>query len=150
MLPRYRHMTLADLETVLTIPLMQGRVAIAYAGATALPAGSPALAAGSTKESRQSPTLNGIAIWASVSAEVDAKIREQIEAQVFPIRLKPEDWTSGEIVWLLDVIAPSRELGTAVLANFKQVAKTARFNMHPVVGGSVNEAFLAQVKAGQG
>jgi cytolysin-activating lysine-acyltransferase len=67
--------------------------------------------------------LAGIAIWASVSEEVDAKIREQIKAGVFPVRLKPEDWTSGKINWLLDVIAPSTKLATSVLANFKQVIK---------------------------
>lgn len=44
----------------------------------------------------------------------DAKIAEQTKTGVFPIRLKPDDWTSGEIVWLLDVIAPSREMATTV------------------------------------
>ena len=35
------------------------------------------------------------------------------------VRLKAEDWTSGETYWLLDVIAPSQKVATAVLANFK-------------------------------
>ena len=52
-------------------------------------------------------TLSGIAIWASVSEEVDAKIREQIRAGTFPVRLQSGDWNSGNINWLLDVIAPT-------------------------------------------
>ena len=47
----------------------------------------------------------GVAIWASVSAEVDAEIRQQIQAGVFPVRLKAEAWNSGKINWLIDVIA---------------------------------------------
>jgi cytolysin-activating lysine-acyltransferase len=63
----------------------------------------------------------GFAIWANVSEEVDAKIREQTTAGVFPVRLKPEDWASGSINWLLDVVAPTAMLATAVLANLRQV-----------------------------
>jgi hypothetical protein len=40
-------------------------------------------------------SVAGIAIWASVSTEVDARIRAQVKARVFPVKLKPEDWTSG-------------------------------------------------------
>ena len=48
----------------------------------------------------------GIAIWASVSDEVDAKIREQIQARIFPIRLKSED--SGERRYSLGCSMSSR------------------------------------------
>ena len=64
-----------------------------------------------------------MAIWASASEAVDAKLREQIKAGVFPLRLQAEDWTSGSINWLLDVIAPNRRLATAVITNFRQVVK---------------------------
>ncbi|GMP12490.1 toxin-activating lysine-acyltransferase [Bradyrhizobium sp. TM239] len=69
----------------------------------------------------------------SVSDEVDAKIRELIQARVFPVRLKAEDWASGETTWLLDVIAPSQKVATAVLANFKQVVKDKPVRIHPIV-----------------
>ncbi len=39
--------------------------------------------------------------------------------RAYPIRLKPEDWTGGETAWLLDVIAPSQRVATAVLKNFR-------------------------------
>ena len=88
----------------------------------------------------------GIAIWDSVSDEVDAKIREQVQARVFPIRLKAEDWASGDTHWLLDVIAPSQKVATAVLANFKQVVKDKPIRIHPIVGQLVDPAVLEKMK----
>ena len=80
--PRYRNLSLSDLGSLVLDPLMRDRVAIA----------SPA-----KDGAAQEGSLSGIAIWASVSEEVDAKIREQIKAGTFPIRLKAEDWNSGSI-----------------------------------------------------
>ncbi len=122
-LPRYRHQTLGDLQHLVLEPLIRDRIAIAY------PAGA-----------ERSPLLDisGFAIWASVSEEVDARIREQIKAGVFPIRLKPEDWTSGEINWLLDVIAPDRKATGRVIASFGQVAKGGELRLHPLVAGLVD------------
>jgi hypothetical protein len=77
---------------------------------------------------------------------VDAKIREQIQARVFPIRLKAEDWTSGETTWLLDVIAPSQKVATAVLASFKQVVKDKPVRIHPLVSQLVDPAVLEKMK----
>jgi hemolysin-activating ACP:hemolysin acyltransferase len=95
-LPRYRHQTLADVMHLVVEPMTRDRIAIARAGGE-----------GKVEETA------GIAIWASVSDEVDAKIREQIQARVFPLRLKAEDWNSGETTWLLDVIAPSQKVATS-------------------------------------
>ena len=39
---------------------------------------------------------NSLRIWASVSDDVDAKIREQIQARTFTVRLKADDWASGD------------------------------------------------------
>ena len=91
-------------------------------------------------------TRDCIEIWASVSDAVDAKIREQIQARVFPVRLKAEDWTSGETTWLLDVIAPSQKVATAVLANFKQVVKDKPVRIHPLVSQLVDPAVLEKMK----
>jgi hemolysin-activating ACP:hemolysin acyltransferase len=88
----------------------------------------------------------GIAIWASVSDDVDAKIREQVQARVFPIRLRAEDWASGDHHWLLDVIAPSQKVATAVLANFKQVVKDKPIRIHPIVGQLVDPAVLEKMR----
>ena len=132
-LPRYRHQTLADVMHLVVEPMTRDRIAIAKTGAEA------------GGEGKVEETA-GIAIWASVSDAVDAKIREQIQARVFPLRLKAEDWNSGETTWLLDVIAPSQKVATAVLANFKQVVKDKPVRIHPLVSQLVDPAVLEKMK----
>src|SRR3954468_6381211 len=128
-LPRYRNQSLADVIHLVVEPLTRDRIAIAKVGG----------------EGKLEETA-GIAIWASVSDEVDAKIREQIQARVFPVRLKAEDWNSGDTHWLLDVIAPSQKVATAVLANFKQVVKDKPIRIHPLVSQLVDPAVLEKMK----
>jgi cytolysin-activating lysine-acyltransferase len=128
-LPRYRSQSLADVMHLVVEPLTRDRIAIAKVGG----------------EGKLEETA-GIAIWASVSDEVDAKIREQIQARVFPVRLKAEDWNSGDTHWLLDVIAPSQKVATAVLANFKQVVKDKPIRIHPLVSQLVDPAVLEKMK----
>eukprot|EP01037_Dinobryon_pediforme_P046302 gene46302-59477_t len=89
-------------------PLLRDRVAIASLG------------------SADAPATVGVAIWASVNSDADERIRTQIGAGVWPVRLKPEDWTSGESLWLLDVAAPSRLHASAVLIGFGKVAGNRR------------------------
>jgi hemolysin-activating ACP:hemolysin acyltransferase len=132
-LPRYRHQTLADVMHLVVEPMTRDRIAIAKTGAEA------------GGEGKVEETA-GIAIWASVSDAVDAKIREQIQARVFPLRLKAEDWNSGDTTWLLDVIAPSQKVATAVLANFKQVVKDKPVRIHPLVSQLVDPAVLEKMK----
>lgn len=132
MLPRYRHQTLADLQHLVLEPLIRDRLAIAYPGGN-----------------DQSPLADvaGFAIWANVSEEVDAAIREQIRAGVFPVRLKPDDWTSGSINWLMDVIAPDRRTTASVIANFRQVVKEGSLRLHPLVTRLVDEETLKKMGA---
>lgn len=132
MLPRYRNQTLADLQHLVLEPLIRDRVAIAYPGKS----DSPATA-----------DVAGLAIWASVSEEVDTRIREQIQAGTFPVRLKPEDWTSGDINWLFDVIAPDQRATASVIANFKQVVKDGGLRLHPVITRLVDAETLQKMGA---
>jgi len=121
MLPRYRNQSIADLQHLVLEPLIRDRIAMAYPG---------------TKEGdEEKPTgdMVGFAIWASVSDEVDAKIREQIKAGTFPVRLSGEEWVSGENNWLLDIVAPSQEAAEAVMVNFGQVASSGNLKVHPSV-----------------
>ena len=137
--PRYRHQSLADLQNLVLEPLMRDRIAIAT---------------GKPEEGAEGlgGALAGIAFWASVSEVVDAKIREQIKGGGFPIQLKPEEWVSGDRVWLLDVIAPSQKMASSVLANFKQVLKqdAAMSNdvrIHPMVARQVDPELLKKMGA---
>ena len=131
-LPRYRHQTIADLQHMVLEPLIRDRIAIAY-----------------PKESEKAELtdISGLAIWASVSEEVDTKIREQVKAGVFPIRLASEDWASGEINWLLDVIAPGSKATASVIANFRHVVKEGDLRMHPIVGRLVDKEVLEKMGA---
>lgn len=131
MLARYRHQTVADLQHLVLEPLIRDRIAIAQSAQA-----DPAIA-----------DVAGLAIWASVSEEVDVQIREQIRAGVFPVRLKAEDWTSGSINWLLDVIAPDSRSTASVIANFKQVVKEGSLRLHPIVSRLVDEETLKKMGA---
>ncbi len=82
-----------------------------------------------------------------VSEEVDAKIREQIKSGTFPIKLKADDWNSGNINWLLDIIAPNQKLTTSVIANFKQVIKEGDIRMHPLISRLVDPEALKKMGA---
>lgn len=132
MLPRYRNQTLADLQHLVLEPLMRDRVAIAYPGG---------------EKANALSDIAGVAIWASVSEEVDGRIREQVQAGTFPIRLKAEDWNSGDINWLLDVIAPDQRTTANVIANFKQVVKEGSLRLHPIVTRLVDADTLSKMGA---
>lgn len=132
MLPRYRHQSLADLQHLVLEPLIRDRVAIAYPG---------------NASEDQLADITGVAIWANVSEEVDASIREQIKAGTFPLKLKSEDWTSGDINWLIDVIAPNQRATTSVIANFKQVVKDGSLRLHPIITRLVDPETLTKMGA---
>jgi cytolysin-activating lysine-acyltransferase len=134
-LPRYKHITLADFSHLVVNPLLRNRVAIAH---------KSVMENGQTKVDEE--TIAGIAIWASVSPAVDAKIAEQTKAGVFPLRLAPDDWTSGDLPWLLDVIAADRTQATSVLANFRQVVGEKPIKIHPMVARLIDPAVLEKLK----
>lgn len=133
MQPRYRHQTLGDLAHLVLEPLTVDRIAMAYARH----------ADGGT------PDIAGMAIWASVSEEVDQKIREQVKSGVFPVRLKAEEWTSGSINWLLDVIATDQKTTGQVIANFRQVVKEGDLRLHPIITRLVDADTLAKMQKSQ-
>jgi hemolysin-activating ACP:hemolysin acyltransferase len=132
-LARYRNQTLGDLTHLVLDPLMRDRLAIAHRTVDGKPQGEDDVA--------------GIAIWASVSDAVDAKITEQVKAGVFPVRLANEDWTSGDKVWLLDVIAGDRKAATSVLTNFRQLSGERAVKIHPIVARMIDQDVLAKLKA---
>jgi cytolysin-activating lysine-acyltransferase len=132
LLPRYRNQTVGDLQHLVLEPLIRDRVALAYPG---------------DKDKNELSDIAGMAIWASVSEEVDLRIREQIKAGSFPLRLKPEDWTSGNIHWLLDVIAPNAKATTSVIANFGKVVKDGNLRLHPIIAKLVDAETLQKLGA---
>ena len=122
MLPRYRNQTIGDLQHLVLEPLMRDRLAMAY------PRNKD------DNEQKLPREMIGFALWANVSQDVDARITEQIKTGTFPIRLKPDEWTSGDVKWLFDIVAPTQESTVAVLTNFRQVAGEGQLKMHPLIG----------------
>ena len=128
--PHYQQIPFGEIGRLLGEPLKRNRVALAFQA---------------NDEPPHRRSLAGVAIWASVSEAVDASIRAQIADGVFPVRLAPDDWASGEINWLLDVIAPSRDAGTKVLANLSQVITGPTLHIHPVVRRLVDVGALEKI-----
>lgn len=135
MLPRYRNQAIGDMQHLILEPLMRDRLAMAYPRSK-------------DDDEKQLPReMIGFALWANVSEEVDARITEQIKTGTFPVRLKADEWTSGDIKWLFDIVAPTKEATVAVLANFRQVAGEGQLKMHPLIGRLLPKETLEQLGA---
>ncbi len=93
----HRHQFLADLETLLLPPLAAGQFSIMDAQSKAIGFTQPV----------------GLVLWARVSAEVDQRLSTGLDR---PMRLKPEEWTSGDIVWIVEAIGDQRALGPMLKA----------------------------------
>ncbi|EAR51646.1 rzcC protein, putative [Oceanicola granulosus HTCC2516] len=132
MVPRYRSQMLGDLQHLVLDPMLKDRIAIAYRDQ---PQDDPAA------------DMSGFAIWASVSEEVDGRIREQIANGVFPVRLKPDEWNSGDINWLFDVIASDRATIATVVANFRKVVKEGDLRLHPLMTRLIDTETLQKMGA---
>lgn len=53
----------------------------------------------------------GVALWACVNEEVDRRLMAE---QSHPMRLRPTDWKSGPIIWLIEAVGESRAVSTMV------------------------------------
>ena len=87
--PNYKNLTLADLEWLVLPAVITGQYSVAEA------------------QSKLNGLLAPLAVlfWASVSPDVDKRITENLS---IPIRLTPQDWRSGDIIWIVDVIGDPR------------------------------------------
>ncbi|MCT4559173.1 MAG: hypothetical protein N4A61_14080 [Pelagimonas sp.] len=67
------------------------------------------------------------------------------QVRVFPIRLKADEWNSGDINWLFDVVAPGQATTTRVLANFRLVVNEGDLRPHPLIARLVDRDTLAKM-----
>lgn len=85
----HKHFALTDLEWFVVPPLLVGQWSIANA-----------------KPQQEGPEIPvALALWASVSPEVDKRLSENPNA---PIRLRPDEWKSGTILWLIEAVGDPR------------------------------------------
>src|SRR5262245_56273892 len=87
--PHYKHYALSDLEWLVLPALATGQFSIAEAATE-----------------RNAPTAPvAVALWASVSPDIDKRFSEDLGA---PMRLRPDEWRSGEILWLIAAVGDVR------------------------------------------
>jgi len=99
---QHKHLALTDLEWLVVPPLTAGQFAVANMQSQE---GGPSVPA-------------AVVLWASVSPEVDQRLSANLSA---PIRLRPDEWKSGDILWLIEAVGDGR-----LLSNFlKQLQEKA-------------------------
>jgi cytolysin-activating lysine-acyltransferase len=89
--PHYKHYTLADLEWLVVPPALLGQCITMDVNANG----------------RSTPVA--AAFWALVSEDVDKRLSD---SETVPIRLRPDEWRSGDILWLVDIVGDTRALPT--------------------------------------
>jgi hemolysin-activating ACP:hemolysin acyltransferase len=98
----FRQYTLGDLEWLVIPPVMAGQYRI-----------------GEVKTKKEGATLPvAVLLWAKVSPEVDERLTQSDSPT---LRLRPEDWTSGDILWLTHAAGEPR----FVRHLLKQISETA-------------------------
>jgi cytolysin-activating lysine-acyltransferase len=89
---RFRDVRLADLDWLVMPPILVGQWKIARGTMT------PSKGANTEDGGRIFPVA--AALWACVSPEVDARLSADLDK---PLILKPGEWQSGDIIWLIAV-----------------------------------------------
>jgi hemolysin-activating ACP:hemolysin acyltransferase len=112
----FRKMRLADLEWLVLPPVMAGQFSLAQAPS---PAGRVKGQEGGKDGSEQGGVLVpvAVALWARVSDGIDKALSESLDK---PVRLRPNEWASGDNIWLMAVAGDQR----AVPKFLEQLAKT--------------------------
>ncbi len=86
--PQHKHYSLADLEWLVLPAVLSGQFRVVQAQAQQSGAVAPV----------------GVAMWATVSAEADKRLSD-LSA---PARLRPDEWRSGDIPWLMELVCDAR------------------------------------------
>lgn len=89
--PQYKYYTLADMEWLVLPALVTGQFSLATAQSRTNGITSPV----------------GVVLWASVSDEVDQRLSVAGEQA---LRLKPQEWKSGDIPWIVLAVGNQRVL----------------------------------------
>jgi cytolysin-activating lysine-acyltransferase len=87
--PQFRGMPLAEVEALVVPAVMSGQFLVAEA----------------QSKSKGFVTPVAIALWATVSGEVDQRLAMDLDK---PFRLQPNEWRSGEIAWLITIAGDGR------------------------------------------
>jgi len=106
--PNFRNMKLSDLEWLVLPPIMAGQFKLGHARA-------PQRAGAKGPSDMLVPVA--VALWARVSSTIDKALSERLGSEM---RLRPTDWATGDIVWLMAAAGNPR----AVPMFLKQLKET--------------------------
>jgi cytolysin-activating lysine-acyltransferase len=95
--PGFRNLRLGELEWLVLPPVMSGQWRLAQA--------TPAATAGKPRSNQVVPVA--VALWASVSDEIDKRLSKNLDK---PLILKADEWASGKNVWLVAAAGDARAL----------------------------------------
>jgi hemolysin-activating ACP:hemolysin acyltransferase len=128
--PQFRNIPLAALETLVLPPLLNGQVLVAQ---------------GQSK-SQGFVTPMAVALWASVSPEVDQRLSSNLDQ---PIQMAANEWRSGDMPWLI-VLAGDNRVAAPLIKGLQQSLNGKTLKMRaqnkdgqPVVGTYTGEAPVA-------
>ena len=110
--PAHKHQAFADLEWMILPAVLSGQVYIAELQHTEIGARAPAAAV----------------LWARVSDETDQRLSAEPGRR---IRLRPDEWTAGDILWIVDTAGEPRAIAGALaeLAQTQFNGKTVKLVM---------------------
>jgi cytolysin-activating lysine-acyltransferase len=98
----FRNMRIADLEWLVLPPIMAGQFRLAHMPAPPRPGEPPKPA---DKGGVLVPVA--VALWARVSPQIDKGLSENLDK---PIRLRTNQWASGDKIWLMAVAGERRAI----------------------------------------
>ena len=109
----FRNMRLADLEWLVLPPVMAGQFRLGHAMRPA----------GKTQKGAGISVPVAVALWARVSPDIDKGLSEALDK---PVHLRPNQWASGNILWLMAAAGDPR----AKPHFLKQLAETEFKGQH--------------------
>ncbi len=93
--PAHKHYSLADIEWMILPAVVSGQVYVAEAQHKEIGARVPV----------------AVVLWARVSAETDQRLTASSGQK---IRLRPDEWQSGDILWIIDVAGDPQAIESAL------------------------------------
>lgn len=119
--PAHKHYSLADIEWMILPAVLTGQVYVAEAQDKATGHRAPV----------------AVVLWANISAETDKRLTADAGQK---LRLRPDEWKSGDILWIVDVAGDPRAIVAALKALLEGPFKTRDVKVvsaHPQSGSSV-------------
>jgi cytolysin-activating lysine-acyltransferase len=127
--PQYRHAFLSDLEWLVMPALATGQFSIAEA----------------RDQSTGFSVPVGFVTWALVGEETDRRLSAD---PGYPLRLRPADWRSGAIPWLVEAIGEQRAVSAMVKTVIEQ--QFSETGLKAVVRGADGRPKVQVLRPGEG